>query len=139
MNYLLDTCVISELIKKHPDSKVVQWISSVEEIQLFISVLTIGELYRGIEKLPEGKKRNDLHWWVSFDLKKRFQHKIINFDLKTAAIWGKIQAKAERSGQKLPVMDSLIAATGISHDLVVVTRNIKDMENSGVELLNPWD
>ena len=138
MNYLLDTCVISELIKKQPDYKVLQWISDIEEANMFISVLTIGELHKGIEKLPESRKKNKLHNWVTHDMGKRFQDKIIDFDLQTATIWGKIQARSEISGQKLPAIDSFIAATGISHDLIVVTRNTKDMQNSGVELLNPW-
>ena len=72
------------------------------------------------------------------DLKKRFENKIINFDLQTATIWGKIQANSELLGQTLPAIDALIAATGISHDLIVVTRNIKDMKISGVDLFNPW-
>ena len=139
MNYLLDTCVISELIKKQPDYKVLQWISDIEETNLFISVLTIGELHKGIEKLPESRKKSDLHNWVTHDMEKRFQNRIINFDLHTATIWGKIQARSELSGQKLPAIDSLIAATGISHDLIVVTRNTKDMKNSGVEMFNPWE
>ena len=139
MNYLLDTCVISELIKKQPNSKVIQWISDIEEANLFISVLTIGELHKGIEKLPESRKKTKLHKWVTYDLAKRFQNKIIVFDLHTATIWGTIQAKSEMSEQKLPSIDSLIAATGISHDLIVITRNTKDMESSGVDLLNPWE
>lgn len=138
MNYLLDTCVLSELIKKQPNSKVVHWISDIEEENLFISVLTIGELHKGIEKLPESRKKNMLHKWVTYDMKKRFENKIIDLDLHTATTWGKIQAKSEMSGQKLPAIDSLIAATGISHDLIVVTRNTKDMESSGVDLVNPW-
>ena len=138
MNYLLDTCVISELIKKQPNPKVAKWISDVEETSLFISVLTIGELHKGIEKLPESKKKNKLHKWVTYDLKKRFENKIIDFDLQTATIWGKIQAKSELLDQTLPAIDALIAATGIAHDLIVVTRNTKDMETSGVDLLNPW-
>jgi predicted nucleic acid-binding protein len=72
-------------------------------------------------------------------MKNRFQDKIIDFDLHTATVWGKIQAKSEMSGRKMPAIDSLIAATGLSHDLVVVTRNTRDMEISGVELLNPWE
>lgn len=138
MNYLLDTCVISELIKKQPNSKLVQWLSEIEEANLFISVLTIGELHKGIEKLPDSRKKNKLHKWVTYDMEKRFRNRIIDFDLHTATIWGKIQAKSEMSGQKLPAIDSLIAAVGISHDLIVVTRNTKDMESSGVDLLNPW-
>jgi len=86
MNYLLDTCVLSELIKKQPNPKVIQWILDVEEASLFISVLTIGELHKGIEKLPESKKKNKLHKWVIYNLKKRFENKIIDFDLQTATI-----------------------------------------------------
>ncbi|HKK99056.1 MAG TPA: type II toxin-antitoxin system VapC family toxin [Desulfotignum sp.] len=139
MNYLLDTCVISELIKKEPNPKVVKWISDIEETNLFISVLTIGELHKGIEKLSESRKKDKLLKWIAYDMTKRFQNKIIDFDLHTAVIWGKIQAKSEMSGQKLPAIDSLIAATGISHDLIIVTRNTTDMKSSGVELFNPWE
>lgn len=138
MRYLLDTCVISELIKQQPDQKVVQWISDIDETSLFISVLTIGELHKGIEKLPESRKKSILHKWVSYDLEKRFKNRIIDFDIKTAATWGKIQAKSELLGRTLPAIDGLIAATGIFNGLVVVTRNIKDMQVSGADLLNPW-
>lgn len=138
MKYLLDTCVISELIKQKPNQKVVQWISNIEEARLFISVLTIGELHKGIEKLPESRKKSTLHKWLTYDLKKRFKNKIINFDIQTATTWGKIQAKSELLGKTLPAIDGLIVATGLFHDLVIVTRDIKDMKVSGVDLLNPW-
>ncbi len=138
MKYLLDTCVISELIKQEPNQKVVQWISNIEEARLFISVLTIGELHKGIEKLPENRKKSTLHKWLTYDLKKRFKNRIIDFDIQTATTWGKVQAKSELLGKTLPAIDGLIAATGLFHDLVVVTRNIKDMKVSGVDLLNPW-
>ena len=138
MKYLLDTCVISELIKQEPNPKVIQWISSLDEVNLFICVLTIAELHKGIEKLPESRKKSTLHKWVTYDLRKRFKNRIIDFDIQAAKTWGKIQAKSELSGKTLPVIDGLIAAIGHFHDLVVVTRNIKDMKASGVELLNPW-
>ncbi len=138
MKYLLDTCVISELIKQQPDQKVIQWISNVEETRLFVSVLTIGELHKGVEKLPESRKKSTLHKWITYDLKKRFENRIVDFDINTATTWGKIQAKSELIGKTLPAIDGLIAATGIFNDLVVVTRNIKNMEVSGVDLLNPW-
>ncbi len=138
MNYLLDTCVISELTKKKPNRNVVKWISNIEETRLFISVLTIGEIYKGIEKLPKSSKREKLHKWISIDLKKRFSKKIIDFDLRTAVTWGKIQARSELAGQTLPAIDGLIAATGITYDLIVVTRNTQDMKISKVSLLNPW-
>ena len=138
MNYLLDTCVLSELIKKNPSPKVVKWVANAEETHLFINVLTIGEIHKGIEKLPESKKKEKLHKWVNYDLKERFKNRIIDFDLQTATVWGKIQAQSELSGKGMPAIDGQIVATGISYDLTVVTRNIKDMEISGASLLNPW-
>ncbi|MGV1097829.1 PIN domain-containing protein [Thiovibrio sp. JS02] len=138
MNYLLDTCVISELIRKSPSPKVVKWVSKVEETNLFISVLTIGEIHKGIERLPKSKKKDKLHKWVNCDLQERFKNRIINFDLQTATVWGKIQAHSETLGKALPAIDGQIAATGISYGLTVVTRNTTDMEVSGVALLNPW-
>ncbi|MFO7605133.1 MAG: type II toxin-antitoxin system VapC family toxin [Desulfurivibrionaceae bacterium] len=139
MNYLLDTCVISELIKKSPSPKVVKWFSRIEETSLFISVLTIGEIHKGIEKLPKSKKKEKLHKWVNHDLQERFKNRIIDFDLQTATVWGQIQAHPETSGTPLPAIDGQFAATGIAHNLTVVTRNTKDMEVSGVALLNPWE
>ena len=139
MNYLLDTCVLSELIKKNPSSKVVKWVSKTEETNLFISVLTIGEIHKGIEKLPETKKKEKLHKWVNYDLKERFKNRIIDFDLPISAVWGKVQAHSELLGKAMPAIDGLIAATGIAYDLTVVTRNTIDMEISGVTLFNPWE
>ena len=138
MKYLLDTCVISELIKKNPSQKVVKWISKIEENNLFISVLTVGEIHKGIEKIPTSKKKEQLYKWVNYDLKERFKDRIIAFDLLTATAWGKVQAQSELVGKAMPAIDGQIAATGISYDLTVVTRNTRDMEISGVSLLNPW-
>lgn len=139
MNYLLDTCVISELIKKSPSPKVVKWISNIEETNLFISVLTIGEIHKGIEKLLKSKKKGKLHKWVNYDLQERFKNRIISFDPQIVAVWGQIQAHSETLGKPLPAIDGQIAATGISYNLTVVTRNTTDMEVSGVALLNPWE
>lgn len=139
MKYLVDTCVISELIKKQPNPKIVQWLAKVEESSLFMSVLTIGEIHKGIEKLPESRKKEKLHDWVRYDLEERFQNRILDFDLQTAVIWGRIQAHSELSGKAMPAIDGLIAATGLSYDLAVVTRNSTDMEISGVTLINPWE
>lgn len=139
MNYLLDTCVLSELIKPKPNMGVVKWISGIDERCLYISVLTIGEIHKGIEKLPESKKKDHLHKWVNFDLKERFNNKILNVDINIVTIWGKVQAQSEFIGQTLPTIDGLIACTGIAHDLTVATRNTKDMKTSGVSLINPWE
>ncbi len=139
MKYLLDTCIISELIKKTPSKNLIRWFSEKDETQLFISVLTIGEIHKGIEKLPTGKKKNILYQWVDHDLKERFNNRILDFDLKSATVWGKIQAHSEMQGKSMPVIDGQIAATGIRYDLIVVTRNLKDIKVSGATLLNPWD
>ncbi len=138
MKYLLDTCVISELIKKKPDSKVVQWIAQQEENNFFLSVLTFGEIHKGIDKMPMSKKKHKLHNWVEFDLKERFEKRIISFTLEVATTWGKIQALSELQGEAMPTVDGQIAATGLAHDLTVVTRNTSDMAISGVDLYNPW-
>jgi predicted nucleic acid-binding protein len=139
MKYLLDTCVISEITRPKPSRKVTRWIKSEDESNFFISVLTIGELHKGIEKLDELKRKEELHNWVENDLKERFWTRIIDIDLPTAMIWGKIQGMTERIGNPMPAIDSLIAAIGITHHLTVVTRNTSNMKESGVALLNPWE
>jgi predicted nucleic acid-binding protein len=139
MNYLLDTCLISELAKSNPDKKVVDWVLSENETGFYVSVLTFGELHKGIEKLPESKKKEGLRVWIEDELKDRFQNRIIGIDMRVSILWGRIQCAAEKKGKPMPAIDSLIAATGIAHDLIVVTRNVSDMEQSGVRLLNPWE
>jgi len=138
MNYILDTCVISELIKKNPNPRVLKWIASVEESSLFLSVLTFAEIHKGIEKLPDSKRKQKLHKWVNSDLKERFKNRIIDLDLKIATKWGEIQGQAELVGRPMSLIDSLIVATAAVYDFVVVTRNTKDMDNGNVTLLNPW-
>jgi toxin FitB len=138
MNYLLDTCLISELAKSEPSKNVVNWILSANETSFYISVLTFGELHKDIAKLPESKKKEALRIWVEDELRNRFQNRIIGIDMQVSIIWGKILGIAEKKGSPMPAIDSLIAATGLAHDLTVVTRNISDMEQSGVKLLNPW-
>ncbi len=139
MKYLLDTCVISELVRQRPSGKVTKWIKNENENNLYISVLTIGELHKGIEKLAESKRKEELHNWVENDLKERFWNRIININTHVAMIWGKIQGLAEISGKPMPAIDSIIAATGIAYHLTIVTRNTSDIRESGVALLNPWE
>ncbi len=138
MNYLLDTCVISELIKEQPEVKLIDWITEIPETSLFLSGVTLGEIHKGIEKLPESKRKDNLHKWVNTDLRERFKNRILDLDLKAATRWGQIQGQAEVIGKPMPVIDGMIAAIGLSNDLIVVTRNTKDMEASGVSLINPW-
>lgn len=138
MKYLLDTCLISELVKKEPNPAVVSWLEEQEEQTLFLSVLNLGELQKGISKLPDGPKKDELQAWVTLDLVERFAGRIIDIDLETALCWGRLQGAAEQAGEKLPVMDSLIAATATAHGLAVVTRNVRDMERCGGHVCNPW-
>ena len=139
MNYLLDTCVISELIKPKPSSKLIKWLHSCQEESLFLSSLTIGEIQKGISKLPDSRKRKKLQIWLDSELTQRFDRRIIGIDFKVAQKWGEIQALTEIAGIKMPVIDSLIASIGIVYDMAVVTRNTVDMKNSGVRLFNPWE
>lgn len=138
MKYLLDTCLISELVKKEPNPAVVSWLDEQDEQKLFLSVLNFGELQKGISKLPDGTRKNELQAWVVLDLVERFTGRILEIDLETALCWGRLQGEAEQAGEKLPVMDSLIAATAVAHGLIVVTRNVRDIERCKVRVCNPW-
>lgn len=138
MSFLIDTCCISELVKKKPNSNVVKWFTDQDELSMFLSVITFGELRKGIEKLPDSKKKKKLNRWVNEDFKNRFKNRILDISLEEANKWGEILAEAENSGNPLPAIDSFIAATALVNDLLVVTRNTKNMEGSGVELINPW-
>jgi len=138
MKYLLDTCVISELVKPVPNDKVITWLSSIDESKLYISVLTFGEIEKGIEKLADGSKKKKLKLWLEDDLKQRFEGRLIPIDLKVALKWGQVQAISEQAGKALPAIDGLIAASAIANNCIVVTRNTTDMEQSSVELFNPW-
>ena len=138
MKYLVDTCVLSELIKDKPDSNVDNWFYSKSEDSLYISVLSFGELRKGTSKLSENsKKKAMLLDWIA-GLEERFAGRIVDINLEVAENWGHIQSELEKKGRSLPIIDSLIACTAITHSMIVVTRNTKDMERSGVELINPF-
>ncbi|MFU8861862.1 MAG: type II toxin-antitoxin system VapC family toxin [Cyclonatronaceae bacterium] len=138
MSYLIDTCCISELVKKRPDPKVVKWFNDVDEFSVYVSVITFGELRKGIEKLPDSAKKDTLNRWINEEMTQRFKNRILDVSMKEANEWGNVLAGAEKNGTPIPAIDALIAATARVHDLKVVTRNTKDMENSGVEWFNPW-
>jgi len=138
MKYLLDTCVISELIKPKADKNVISWIKNQDEASLYLSVLTFGEIEKGIEKSPDEVRKRKLKLWVEDDLKKRFEGRIIPVNMDVSVKWGEIQGKVELIGKPMPAIDGLIAVSGLVHNCIVVTRNVSDMEQSTVELLNPW-
>ena len=139
MNYLMDTCVISEIIKPKPSSKVIKWLRSCQDENLFLSSLTIGEIQKGISKLPDSRKRNKLQEWMDTELIQRFDKRVLVIDIKVAQKWGEIQASSEITGSKMPVTDSFIAATGLVYDMTVVTRDTSGREKSGARLFNPWE
>lgn len=138
MKYLLDTCLISELVKREPNPAVVAWLDEQNEQKLFLSVLSLGELQKGVSKLSDSTRKRELQAWIALDLVERFDGRIIEVDLATALCWGRLQGETEQTGVKLPVMDSLIAATANEHGLVVVTRNVRDIERCGATVCNPW-
>ncbi len=138
MKYLLDTCVISEVIKPKPNKNVVAWLKNKDEKNLYLSALTFGEIEKGIEKSVDGRRKNKLRLWVEGDLKQRFEGRILPVDMQVASKWGEIQGKSEVAGKPLPSIDGLIAVTGLVNNCVVVTRNVSDMQQSSVELHNPW-
>ncbi len=139
MRYLLDTCVISELVKPTPNARLVAWCNRQKEESFFLSCITVGEIQKGISRLPTSEKRRVLQHWLDVDLLERFGQRIIDIDMSVARKWGEVQATAEKAGLKMPVIDSLIASIGLVHEMTIVTRNVQDMQASGVQLFNPWE
>lgn len=137
MNFLLDTNVISELIKKNPDPKVKLWLEQLPEEYLNISVLSLGEIQLGIKKISEGGRKNELILWLD-QLIKAFQHQTFPIDTDTALIWGRLSAENQQRGCSLPVKDGLIAATAYKYGAILVTRNVKDFNSLPIQVLNPW-
>ena len=138
MNYLLDTCVISELIKHKAERRVLAWIDTVPEDRLHLSVLTLGELHKGIARLDAGDRRRRLEKWLSDEVRTRFEGRIVTLDEEALALWGRIMGEGERRGRTWPIMDSLMAASAIAGRMTLVTRNLADVQDMGVTLFDPW-
>jgi toxin FitB len=136
--FLLDTNVVSELVRPNPDARVVRWVQSTQESLLYLSVLTIGEIRKGISALPAGNKRILLESWLSKDLTLRFTNRILAVDEAVAERWGLIAANAAAMRAPLPVIDGLLAATALQHDLAFVSRNLSTLHVDGLSTLNPW-
>jgi tRNA(fMet)-specific endonuclease VapC len=144
MNYLLDTCVLSEFIRHQPDERVIQWMDGMDESKLFLSVVTIGEIHRGIERLPESRRKNELIAWLNDVLVNRFDRRIVNIDVPSMFLWGSLTVRME--SKRLPVvrkpmsvMDSLIAASALHQNMIIVTRNVTHFQSCGVQVVNPWE
>lgn len=139
MSFLIDTNVISEVTRPKPHSDVIAFLHEVDEDRLFMSVVTIGELRRGVALKAEGKARSALDAWLRFDLVERFSGRIIDITPPVAERWGGLMAAAKRQGVALHVMDGFLAATALTHNHTLVTRNVRDFRRFDVPLLNPWD
>lgn len=139
MKYLLDTNVISELIARRPDPKVITWIDSLDPEAVYLSVITIGEIQKGIEKLPDTKRKRTIQEWLHNDLLLRFHGRIIPITTSVALTWGMLTAVLEQNGRSLPAIDSLVAAIAREGGYVLVTRNVRDFAGAGISLINPWD
>ena len=137
MSYLLDTNAVSEPGRKTPDDSFMAWWSGVGTEEVFLSVLTLGEIRRGIEGLAAGEQRRRLERFSAL-LRLRFSDQILLVDERVADAWGELSARLKRRGQQIGAIDELIAATALAHDLTVVTRNIRHFEPSRCKLLAPW-
>ena len=139
MKYLLDTNIISELIATSPNQKVINYLLELNEENLYLSVITIGEIQAGIEKLAKSKKKEQLSHWLENDLLHRFKNKIVTIDTKIMLQWGVINSKLKSIGKPLPIIDSLIGATAQSKNFTLLTRNEKDFKNLDIEIINPFN
>ena len=138
MRALLDTCVLSELYKPIPLESVKTAVDSLLDNDIYISVITLGEISKGISLLSESRRKRDLLVWFN-NIENVYAERVLQIDSEIAAIWGEITASAQKKGFILAAADGLIAATALRHGLYLMTRNVKDFEVTGVLLLNPWD
>lgn len=136
MSYLIDTNVISELVKMKPKKSVIKWFDSVPNDELYLSVITLGEIRKGIETVKDSHKKEKLRVWLEHELPSWFGDRIIPITKEVSDRWGRLHAEIHRP---IPAIDSLIAATALHFDLALVTRNIKDFNYSAIEIINPWD
>jgi len=137
--YLLDTNCVSELVCPKPEPRVIEWVDAADEATLYLSVLTLGEIRKGVASLPPSKRRARLETWLEVDLKARFAGRIVPVVAAISDRWGSIAAEAKRKGKVLPVIDGLLAATALHHNLTVVSRNGSDFKPSQVRVLDPWE
>jgi toxin FitB len=137
LKYLLDTCAISEFTKPEANTGVIEWMKNVNSDDLYLSVINIGEIKKGINKLPASKKKQDLLFWLE-TLLEDYQNRILTVDLTVMENWSLIVANAEKKGQPIASMDSIIAAVAYTHHLTLVTRNERDFYACNIPVINPW-
>ncbi len=136
--FLLDTNCICELVKPRPAPGVVDWIEAADEAILYLSVLTLGEVRKGLAGLAQGRRRTHLETWLEVELQERFAGRIVPIDAAIADRWGLITAAAKAKGKTLSVIDGLLAATALHYNLTMVSRNAADFAMAQVQVLNPW-
>lgn len=134
----MDTCVLSELQRRQGNPRIRERFEAIANEDLFLSVLTLGELRKGIDKLDTSARKRSLTAWFN-QVVLSAEGRILPVDLDTALIWGQLTAKSEANGRPLPAIDCLIAATALRHGLHLMTRNVADFEPTGVMLINPWE
>ena len=137
--FLLDTNCISEVVRSRPEPRVLAWMEAADESLLYLSVLTMGEIRKGVAGLPQSKRRTHLETWLELELQARFSGRILPVDTAIADRWGLLSAEAKRSGVPLSAIDGLLAATAIHHNLTLVSRNVSDFANTHAPILNPWE
>ena len=138
MSWLLDTCALSEYAKKAPAPEVIAWLDEQDEASLYISVISLGEIEKGILKLRRRSpaRSQKLTAWLG-KVEQRFVGRILPLDAAALRVWGQLSAHLELAGRSLPVMDGLIMATAQCHGLTVVTRNVQDFA-AYPQIFNPW-
>ena len=139
MNFLLDTCVISELVKRRPNASVMEWLGRQDPESLYLSYITVGELKKGIAKRGGDARAKALERWLQTEVIGMYADRILPVENAVAQEWGRICGEAERIGRKYPAIDALIAATAVVHGMKLVTRNVEDMAGMGVPILNPFE
>jgi toxin FitB len=137
VSFLLDTCVISDAAR-NADADLDQWLRSQSPLDLYLSVLSLGEIRKGVELLPAGKKREKLRVWLDHDLRGQFDGRLLEVTPDVSLVWGRLTAAAQTAGRPLLVVDGLLLATAQTHGLTLTTRNTKDVEGRGVAVLNPY-
>lgn len=138
MSYLLDTNAISEWVRPRPDPGIAGWLDEVDEDRTYLSVITLGELRKGVDRLAEGRRRDRLDWWLASELPGRFGERILPVDAAVADEWGRLLAIGENAGTAVGGIDDLISATAKVHGLQVVTRNVAHFRHAGVGVICPW-
>ncbi len=138
LSYLLDTCVVSEFVKPRPEKNVLEWLNAIDAERVYLSVVTLGEIQRGISNLPQSNRRAELEEWLNEELTAQFAGRILSFDAENFRTWGQMIAPLKQQGRTMSVMDSLIAATAVHHRMTLVTRNVSDFQHVELSIFNPW-